>query len=154
MARRFSFQLDPVLAHRRRLEDAQLRVFAAAQQRVVDAEKLRDDYLSRREDMRARLRDGHAAMDADELRATYAHCAYLDRAIVAQQAVIAEARNLANAERAALLERTRDRKVLETLKQRRREAHDTEAAAAEQRENDEINSRRFDRASVIWETSS
>jgi flagellar export protein FliJ len=153
MARRFSFQLDPVLVHRQRLEDAQQRIFAAAQQRVVDAERARDDFIARRDDMRARLRDGHAAMDAEELRATYAHCDFLDRAIIAQQAAIAEARAVASIERAALLEKTRDTKVLETLKQHRREAHDADAAAAEQREIDETNSRRFDRASVTWETS-
>jgi flagellar FliJ protein len=152
--RRFTFQLDPVLAHRKRLEDEQQRLFAAAMQRVVEAERVRADYIARRDDMRARIRDGHGLMDADELRATYAHCDYLDRAIIAQHAVIEEARNLANVERVALLEKTRDKKVLETLRDRRRTSFETEQLLAEQRENDEINARRFDRASVTWETSS
>ena len=143
---RFTFRLDPVLAHRQRLEDEQQVVLAAALHRVYDAEWLRNDFIARRDVMRARIVDGHAVMNADELRATYAHCDYLDRAIATQERVIAEARRVAASERTVLLEKTRDKKVLETLKTRRRESFDLDAAIVEQRENDEVNGRRFDRS--------
>jgi flagellar export protein FliJ len=68
--------------------------------------------------------------------------------------VIEDVARLAAVERAALQERTRDKKILETLKGRRRETFDLAAALAEQRENDEINARRFDRATLSGETSS
>jgi flagellar export protein FliJ len=45
-----------------------------------------------------------------------------------------------------LIEAARDRKVLETLKDRRREAYQLEAAQAEQRELDDQNARLFERA--------
>jgi flagellar FliJ protein len=151
---RFVFRLDPVLAHRQRLEDEQQIVFAAALKRVVDAEAIRDRYIASRDDLRARLQGAHGDMDADELRATYAHCEYLDRAIIVQERVIEDVARLAAVERAALQERTRDKKILETLKGRRRETFDLAAALAEQRENDEINARRFDRATLSGETSS
>jgi flagellar export protein FliJ len=151
---RFSFRLDPVLAHRRRLEDEQQVVFAAAMQRVYDAEWLRNDYVTRRDAMRSRIQNEHAAMDVDELRAAYAHCEYLDRALATQDRIVAEARRVADGERATLLEKTRDKKVLETLREHRREAFDLEAASIEQRELDEINARRFDRATATRESTS
>jgi flagellar biosynthesis chaperone FliJ len=43
----------------------------------------------------------------------------------------------------------RDRKVLETLKVRRRETFDLERAQAEQRELDDLNARLFERASLF-----
>jgi flagellar FliJ protein len=149
---RFTFRLEPVLAHRQRLEDEQQVQFAAALARVVEVERMRDDFIARRTAMRERIRIDHAAMEADELRATYAHCDYLDREIVKWEGVLVQARKLADDERAILLERTKDKKILETLKERRRETFDLEAASIEQRETDEINARRFDRA-VTRETS-
>ncbi len=145
---RFSFRLDPVLAHRRRLEEEQQLVFAAAMQRVYDAEWLRNDYAARRDAMRGRIQHEHATMSVDELRAAYAHCEYLDRAIATQDRVVSEARRLADGERSALLEKSKDTKILETLRERRRNAFDLEAASIEQREMDEINARRFDRATL------
>jgi len=149
----FIFRLDPVLAHRKRLEEEQQVVFAAAMQRVYDAEWLRNDYCNRRDAMRERIQAGHGLMAVDELRATYAHCEYLDRAIVTQERVVDEARRLADIERALLLEKTKDKKILETLRAHRRDAFELEAAAAEQRENDELNSRRFDRVTTRETTS-
>ncbi len=151
---RFGFRLDPVLEHRKRLEDEQQVVMAAAMRRVHDAEWLRATYVARRDEMRERIRSGHAAMDSDELRATYAHCEYLDRAVVEQDRVIADARRLAESERAILLDKTKDKKILETLKEHRRATFELEAAATEQRENDEMNARRFDRTVAARETPS
>jgi flagellar FliJ protein len=142
---KFTFRLDPVLDYRQRLEDEQQVVLAAAVSALRSAEALRDDYMNRRSEMRARLLLHHSEMESVELRATYAHCDFLDRSIVAQQKVVAEAKAKADAERAKLVAKTKDKKVLSVLKERRRETFDSEAAAAEQRENDEINSRSFDR---------
>jgi flagellar biosynthesis chaperone FliJ len=59
--------------------------------------------------------------------------------------VVAEAKTKADLERAKLVVKTKDKKVLSVLKDRRRETFDSEVAAADQRENDEINSRYYDR---------
>jgi flagellar protein FliJ len=142
---KFIFRLDPVLDYRQRLEDEQQVVLAAAISALRSAEADRDDYMKRRQEMRSRLLLHHSEMESVELRATYAHCDFLDRSIVAQQKVVAEAKAKADAERARLVVKTKDKKVLSVLKERRRETFDSEIAAAEQRENDEINSRYFDR---------
>jgi flagellar export protein FliJ len=144
---KFAFRLDPVLDHRQRLEDEQHVHFAAALAVQVGAEKLRDDYIVRRTDMRARLLAKHADMDNIELRATYAHCDYLDRSIVAQEAIIEQAKVKTEHERAKLVLKVQDKKVLEVLKERRRETFASEANATEQRESDEINSRHYQRVS-------
>jgi flagellar FliJ protein len=148
---RFVFRLDPVLNHRKRLEDEQQRVFALALKQFVEAETLRDDYVARRTAMRALIQDDHARMGVEELRAAYAHCAYLDREIDAQLLVIEERRVHVNAERLVLLEKTRDKKVLETLRERRRETFEREATLVEQRESDELNARYYERSSTPWE---
>jgi len=104
--------------------------------------------------MRSRLLLHHSEMNSVELRATYAHCDYLDRSIVSQQRVIDQARVVADQERAKLVLKSKDKKVLATLKERRRETFEFELAALEQRESDDINSRIFDRATTLRETPS
>lgn len=144
---RFTFSLDPVLGHRERLEAEQQVVLAAALMRVRDAERYRDALIARRESMRADLTRRHGQMDLTELRSTYTHCEYLDREITHQHEVVDGVRRAAEVERGKLVALTKDKKVLETLKTRRREAFEAEAAAVEQRQLDDINARIFDRAS-------
>jgi flagellar FliJ protein len=151
---RFAFRLDPVLDYRQRLEDEQQVVLAAAISKLRSAEAQRDDYITRRAEMRDRLYQRHGEMDSIELRATYAHCDFLDRSIVTQQGLVEEARVKADQERVKLVVKSRDKKVLSVLKDRRREIFESEASATEQRESDEINSRRSDRVTSSRESSS
>jgi flagellar FliJ protein len=152
---KFAFRLDPVLKHRQRLEDEQQVAFGAALAVEVAAIKQRDDYIARRAEMREKLLTQHATMTSIDLRATYAHCDFLDRAIVSQQLVIDAAKAKTEIERLALVAKVQDKKVLEVLKERRRETHESEALATEQSENDEINSRHYEHVSVnVWENPS
>jgi flagellar FliJ protein len=151
---RFAFRLDPVLDYRQRLEDEQQVVLAAAISKLRSAEAQRDDYITRRAEMRDRLYQRHGEMDSIELRATYAHCDFLDRSIVTQQGLVEEARVKADQERVKLVVKSRDKKVMSVLKDRRREIFESEASATEQRESDEINSRRSDRVTTSRESSS
>src|SRR5580658_6060639 len=104
---KFAFRLDPVLKYRQRLEDEQQIVFAAALSALRSAEAVRDDYIARRADMRSRLLLHHQEMDSVELRASYAHCDYLDRSIVSQQRVVDQAQVVADQERAKLVLKTK-----------------------------------------------
>lgn len=151
---KFAFRLDPVLDYRQRLEDEQQIIFAAAIFKLRSAEAQRDDYIARRGEMRDRLYQHHNEMDSIELRATYAHCDFLDRSIVSQQRLVEEARIKADEERTKLVVKSRDKKVLSVLKERRREIFESEASATEQRESDEINSRRGDRVTTSGEIPS
>jgi flagellar export protein FliJ len=150
---KFTFRLDPVLDHRQRLEDEQQHALAAVLLELHQAEVQRDDYIKRRAEMRDRLIAHHADMDSVDLRATYAHCDYLDRSIVSQQAIVDYVRAKADKERAKLVLKVQDKKVLEVLKERRRETFESEVTAREQAESDEINSRHY-HGSTTGETSS
>ncbi|MGB8266827.1 MAG: flagellar export protein FliJ [Candidatus Velthaea sp.] len=146
MPARFRFRLDPVLDHRGRIEDTRKRELASAQRARLEAEALRLGFLTERDGLRERLHNEHAALDLDTLRSCYAHLAYLDRAIIAADGRVAAA--LANEERARgmLLAASKDKKALETVKTRRREAFDADLALTVQRDLDDLNARAFSRS--------
>jgi flagellar FliJ protein len=146
MPGRFKFSLEPVLDHRERIEDGRKREFAAAQRARIQAETAHKQLVDRRDEIRERLQTGHNALDAVELRASYTHLDYLDRAIAAAAGRVQAARSNEDRARGVLVLATKDKKVLETLKTRRREAYDSEVAQAGQRELDDMNARAFSRA--------
>lgn len=145
--RRFRFALQPVLAHRERIEDERRQELAAAQHALNDATaellRLHDRF---RKTSNA-LRDEHKNFDTEQLRLHYAHLEFLDRAITAQEGVVAERKAEHSAARMRLLEASKDRKALEKLKDRRRDAHDAAEMVIEQRELDDANARMFSRSS-------
>ena len=142
---KFRFRLDPVLGQRARVEQERAGEHARALAKQLAAQRMYDDIVERRDGLRARLMQEHAHFDAETLRSTYTHLDYLDRAIVAAQQRVDAC--LAATELARCgSSRRRDRKVLETLKERRREAFQLDVALADQRELDDQNARVFDRA--------
>ncbi|GAC1404094.1 MAG: hypothetical protein NVSMB64_06800 [Candidatus Velthaea sp.] len=142
---KFKFRLDPVLDLRERVENEKQRVFALKQRDLMEAEAVRDAFDASRDAQRSLLRNGHKLLDVDTLRATYAHLEYLDRAIEAQDERIAACAAEVQRALAALTDASKDRKVLETLKVRRREAFDATVAQADQRESDDQNARQYGR---------
>jgi flagellar FliJ protein len=142
---KFKFELEPVLSHRERIEHERAAEHSRALEEQLRAERSRDELCGKRDVLRARLVGEHASFDVETLRSTYLHLDYLDRAIVAaQQRCDARASETEQA-RQRLVDAAKDRKVLETLKDRRREAFELDAAIAEQRELDDQNARAFER---------
>jgi flagellar FliJ protein len=141
----FRFRLDPVLDHRSRIERERAGEHARALADQLGAERLRDALIAKRETLRERLVREHASFDVDTLRATYTHLDYLDRALVPAHQRVAQCTAATERARLRLLDAAKDRKVLETLKERRREAFELDAAQADQRELDDQNARAFDR---------
>jgi flagellar protein FliJ len=143
---RFAFRLDPVLEQRERVERERAADHARALADQLSAQRMHDEILEKRDMLRQRLVREHAHFDAETLRATYTHLDYLDRALVASQQRVDAC--IAHTERARvrLVEAAKERKVLETLKERRREAFRLDAALADQRELDDQNARSFERA--------
>jgi len=143
---KFRFRLEPVLGHRARIESERAGEHARTLADQLRAQRTVDDLSAKRDALRRRLVLEHAAFDAETLRSTYTHLDYLDRAMVAARqrldACIAESERA----RLRLVDAARDRKVLETLKERRRETFQLDAALADQRELDDQNARLFDRA--------
>jgi flagellar FliJ protein len=146
MSTRFRFRLDPVLAHRERLVEECRRAFALKERDLADAEAEAQRLQIEREAQRAALTADHARFDVDRLRATYAHLAFLDRAIDEHAERVAACRAEAVRAQQQLVVAERDRKVLETLKERRYETFAADAAQADQLEVDDQNARRYARA--------
>ena len=142
---KFRYRLDPVLGHRERVEQERAGEHARALAQQLAAQRMYDDVVERRDGLRIRLLREHAHFDAETLRSSYTHLDYLDRAIVAAQQRVDACLAATELARIRLVEAARDRKVLETLKERRREAFQRDAALADQRALDDQNARLFDR---------
>jgi flagellar FliJ protein len=141
MAKRFKFSLQPVLDQRERIEEQKQQVVAQRQRSLDDAER---DLARLNAEFRQHsdiIRSNHRGLDAESLRMHYAHIQYLDRVILAQIRVVAERRVMLDRARNDLLRASRERKVVEKLKERRREAFVSEEMRIEQNELDDANAR-------------
>jgi flagellar FliJ protein len=141
---KFRFTLEPVLDHRERIEDEKQLVLA---QRQLDL-KAAEDELARLNGEFKRystaLREDHAKLSTEELRWHYAHLEYLDRCMTMQHGIIFARRAAVERARVELVDASKDRKVIEKLKDRRYEEHRAAQAAQEQKELDDTNNRRHD----------
>jgi flagellar protein FliJ len=143
--KKFVFSLQPVLDQRRRVEDEKQQIVAQHRRSLDEAEaelkRLNTEFRASSD----RLRSAHRELSAEDLRLHYAHLAFLDRTIVAQIQIVAERRVALDRVRADLLAASKERKVVEKLKDRRHEAHLAEAARQEQNALDDSNARRHAR---------
>lgn len=143
---KFKFALEPVLDHRERIEDEKQQVLAERARELKAAE----DELARLNGEFKRysivLREDHASLSSEELRRHYAHLEYLDRCMTMQHGIIFQRRAAVERARADLVEASKDRKVIEKLKDRRLEEHHALQAAQEQKDLDDTNNRRASRA--------
>lgn len=139
---KFKFTLEPVLDHRERIEDEKQQIMAVRQRELKAAE----DELARLNGefkrYSTRLREDHAGLTSDELRWHYAHLEYLDRCMTMQHGIIATRRAALERARADLVTASKDRKVIEKLKDRRLEEYHSLQAAQEQKDLDDSNNRR------------
>lgn len=146
--KKFVFSLQPVLEQRQRIEDEKQQIVAQRRRACDEAEaelkRLNDEFRESTE----RLRASHAELEAEDLRLHYAHLQFLDRTIVAQIQIVAERRVALDRARNDLLAASKERKVVEKLKSRRKDAHVAEEARIEQNELDDGNARRHARASA------
>lgn len=143
--KKFRFALEPVLEMRRRTEDDRKAVLAA-RQRELDAALAELAHLNGRyREHSEMLREDHRSLAAEDLRLHYAHVDFLSRAIEAQLAAVARHRAAVERARGDLLEAAKERKAVEKLKERRREAHAETERRVEQNELDDANARRHAR---------
>ncbi len=143
--KKFVFTLQPVLDQRQRVEDEKQQIVAQRQRSLDEAEgelkRLNTEFRQSSE----RLRNAHRDLNAEDLRLHYAHLSFLDRTIVAQIQIVAERRVALDRARADLLAASKERKVVEKLKDRRHEAYVAEASRIEQNALDDSNARRHAR---------
>lgn len=146
--KKFAFSLQPVLEHRKRIEDER-QLAAAARKRALDeaeSELTRLNGEFRR--YATTLRTQHAKLETAELQSLYAHLQFVDRCMVAQFKIVAERRAAFERARTELLEASKQKKVVEKLKARRKESFDQEVARVEQKELDDGNARRYGRTII------
>jgi flagellar protein FliJ len=146
--KRFKFALQPVLEQRKRVEDEKQLVVAARARALEEAERELARLNGEFSRHSAMLRDGHGSFETSELQSIYAHLQFLDRCIVAQIHVVAERRVALDRARNDLLAASREKKVVEKLKERRKEAFVIEEQRVEQSELDDGNARRYGRVQL------
>ncbi len=146
--KRFAFTLQPVLDQRKRIEEEKQQITAARQRDLDAAESELRRLNAEFKHCSDLLREQHRALDAESLRRHYAHIQFLDRCIVAQIQVVAERRVALDRARAELLAASKERKAVDTLKERRYEAHVAEERRIEQNELDDGNARRYGRSAA------
>ena len=143
--KKFAFALQPVLEHRKRIEDQKQQTMALRQRAWDEAkrelDRLHDEFRAHARELRER----HGDFEVEELRVRYAHLQFLDRTIDAQIKILAERQVALERARRDLVEASKDRKIVDKLKERRRMAHTAEELRVEQIELDDGNARQEDR---------
>jgi flagellar FliJ protein len=140
---KFKFTLAPVLEHRERIEDEKQQVLAERMRELKAAE---DELARLNAEFRrysTALREDHAKLSSEELRWHYAHLEYLDRCMTMQHGIIFQRRAAVDRARGDLVAASKERKVIEKLKDRRFEEYQAHEAAQEQKDLDDTNNRRF-----------
>ncbi|MFN2527241.1 MAG: flagellar FliJ family protein, partial [Candidatus Baltobacteraceae bacterium] len=116
MTKRFRFALEPVLEHRKRIEEERQQELAVAQHALNAATA---ELLSLHDRFRKNsniLREDHKSFEVETLRLHYAHLEFLDRAITEQEGVVALRKSEHEAARRVLLVAAKEKKALEKLK--------------------------------------
>jgi flagellar FliJ protein len=138
---KFAFHLQPVLEHRKRIEDEKQQTLALRRRAYEEARRELDRLNDEFRRYAGELRERHRSLKTEELRLLYAHLQFLDRLINAQIRVVAERQAALERARRELIEASERRKVVDKLKERRRAAFVAEALRVEQNELDDANAR-------------
>ncbi|MBE9528943.1 MAG: flagellar export protein FliJ [Proteobacteria bacterium] len=144
---RFVFKLEPLYDYRQRLEEASQREFSEALMLLEEEERklveLQKAYIKGCDDLDKLKEEGG---QAEELGMYGAYFYGLKRHIAEQEKIIAGAREEFEARRAHLEESTKEKKVVETLKEKSYNTYIKELDKEEQKENDDLVSSRFKRS--------
>ena len=140
---RFVFRLAPVLRHRERIEDQKKQLLAEAQRVLAEAEAQRQRLRDKRENLARELIAEHRKLDGEALRLAYGHLDFLAREITAADWNVANCARAVDEARVVLVRATKDRKILDRLRERQREVFNIEQARLEQRDLDDANARHY-----------
>ncbi|MBI5344592.1 MAG: flagellar export protein FliJ [Deltaproteobacteria bacterium] len=144
--KKFVFKLEPLLDYRKRLEEISLKEFSVAL-RTLDEEEgklvLLNEMCRRSSEDIDRLKEEGAG--ADDFNMHYLYITGLKSHIKGQEAIIKAVRAEFEAKRAELIEATRKKKVVETIKGKNLHEHMRMFEKEEQKTTDDITSSRFKR---------
>ncbi|MFQ5465384.1 MAG: flagellar export protein FliJ [Thermodesulfobacteriota bacterium] len=141
--KKFAFNLQPLFEHRQDLLDLKQAELGSAMDRlaaeVERLEALTEAYRRTGAELDEIKRKG---AQSPELNLYSAYLASVRLRLEDQEALISEIREDCEARRKSLVEASRDRKVVEMVKKRSYEGHLKEADRSEQKDHDELASRR------------
>jgi flagellar protein FliJ len=142
MPARFDFRLAPLLDHRKRVEEEKQREFAACRCSVDECRREIERLGGQRRRAMQQLAGSAGTQSAAELRLRDAHLRRVELAISGERLRQGEVCAIYERTRDELIVASRERRVVEKLKERRLRAFEAEAARYEELELDEANARR------------
>ena len=145
MAKRFKFNLQTALWHRKVIEDEKKRDFALAQRDTLAAIHDKEVLKSEQARYQQRLFDDQKAkhIDADDIMATHTYLYHLSILIDEAAKNITQLQEIEESKRQALVEATKRKKALERLRERRLKDYMYELDREEQKFMDEMGQIKF-----------
>lgn len=143
---KFRFPLQKVLEHRKVLEDLAQKDFRETEAELRHQEKVLEDLIEALRQSRleaGRIHDQGSSDAPERLKQIHEFEVLQDIRIKSQRAKVEECEKLVEEKREILRQKAVDLKIMERLKERRREEFLKEQASLEQKENDEISVIRF-----------
>lgn len=141
---KFVFNLEPLYDYRQRTEELSQKEFAEVNLKLQAEEKrlgeMNELYASAANEMDALKEKGAPVRDM-EMHALYLEG--LKRHIKAQGEAVSQIRKLLESKRAELIDASRNRKVMEIMKERSLSAHNLKENKREQKEADDLTSARL-----------
>ncbi|MHB8907981.1 MAG: flagellar export protein FliJ [Syntrophales bacterium] len=135
----FIFTLQKILEHRKNIEEIALREFSQAME-TLNAERMTMNALAEEEELlinQWKELGGHVAKVSDfSLYADYIKC--VQQSVHNQTAIVDAAEKETQQKRESLLDIVKERKILETLKEKRRLAYEAQIAEQERKTLDEV----------------
>lgn len=147
--KKFVFKLEPLLDYRKRLEEISLKEFAVVLKTLDEEEgklSLLNEMCKKSFDDLDRLKE-EGASSAEDFNMHYSYIAGLKLHIKGQEAIIKTVRTDFEAKRNDLIEASKRKKVVETIKERNLREHVRTAEKEEQKISDDLTSSRFKRGS-------
>lgn len=143
---RFVFNLEPLYDYRQRIEELSQKEFAevslhlaAEENKLVEMNEL---YRNSAIEMDSLKEKGAVVRD---IEMQHLYLEGLKRRMKAQKAAIDQLRNLVEKKRAELIDASRNRRVIEIMKERSLNAHNLKENKLEQKEADDLTSARLRR---------
>jgi flagellar FliJ protein len=145
MARTFHFTLEPLLEHRKRIEEAKQRELASRRRAVEACARELEQLAATRRRCLGGLGASVGDVPTSDLRLRDEYLRAIDAASVTADNRRAELEAACRNARDEFATAARNRRALETLKERRRRIFEAEAARREEMELDESNARYHER---------
>jgi flagellar FliJ protein len=136
---KFRFRLQPLLDFRKRKEDEGHKELSEATKRVLDEEGVRREYENKKEEDYRKLDSLHSVgATSNDLNLIDNHIQFMEKCIDERDRRIEEARIIQEKKRSLLIEASRERKIIEKLREKEEKAFLERLKKAREKENDDL----------------